>query len=220
MYNNMLFKSLIYIIILLNVVIGQKSSNFATIERASNKSLRISMYSNYTSFNVSIYNPDFVHAFRNNRKELVQVLKQAGAKFLRYPGGTVVEHYHWEKHIFNPDGNDAFESFKKGNSRREFNNKDYMNVDEFITLCQEVGAEPIIVLNIFTGSVKEVASLVSHLNIKNKYKVKYFEIGNDEYHIGIKEKYLNKPRDSYGMTPAEYGTILNDYWSEIKKNIS
>lgn len=108
--------------------------------------------------------------------------------FLRFPGGCGVHKYNWKKTI-GPLAKRPMYQF---------------GIDEFLLLCEKLGAEPIITLSYFTGSNQDIADLVEYLNypvnsgnpngggnwaeIRAKnghaepYRVKYFELGNEIYH--------------------------------------
>ena len=70
-----------------------------------------------------------------------------------------------------------------------------VGTDEFITFCRLIGAEPMIVLNMGTGSVEEAAAWVEYCNgtgntyyanlrrqngHEEPYRIRYWGVGNEE----------------------------------------
>ena len=103
-------------------------------------------------------------------------------RMLRYPGGTAADHYIWN----NPPAG----HFMVGNAST------LITPAQFIDVCRAIGAEPIFQVN--TMSVDQTANRINpnkiemiregaqraaewvrDANIKNKWNVKYWEIGNE-----------------------------------------
>jgi len=139
-------------------------------------------------------------------------LQQQGIKVLRYPGGTLSDAYHWK------DGVGALSSrgyevdaYSPGTTQQVL-----MGTQEFLELCEAVGAQPLITVNVMSGTASEAAAWVTYVNKQNLIssktgkvlpKVKYWEIGN--------EPYLNNalyPK----MTPASYASQAAAFLSAMK----
>ena len=103
-------------------------------------------------------------------------------RMLRYPGGTAADHYIWD----NPSAG----YFMAGNANT------VVTPAQFINLCRTVGAEPIFQVNTMCADqtanrinpnkiemirkgAQHAAEWVRDANIKNKWNVKYWEIGNE-----------------------------------------
>ncbi|GGO11171.1 alpha-L-arabinofuranosidase [Microbispora rosea subsp. aerata] len=130
--------------------------------------------------------------------ETADLLKAAGVKMLRYPGGSYGDIYHWETHTA-PGGYVA-------------PNTDF---DTFISAAKRTGAQPIIIANYGTGTAQEAADWVKYANITKKYGVKYWEIGNENYgngHYGADWEADNHADKS----PAEYARNLVRYADAMK----
>lgn len=120
-------------------------------------------------------------------------------KFLRFPGGTDSDGYLWDVHLL------------YDNSRWPFEDGPHtMDTDEFMTLCRNIDAEPIICVNTelaFFETSQEAIDLagawVTYCNITNDYNVKYWEIGNEPFW---------KTR----FTAAEYANLLTDMATAMK----
>lgn len=68
-------------------------------------------------------------------------------------------------------------------------------VDDFITFCREVGAEPFIQVDMNTYAPDLWADLVKYCNIDHNYNVKYWGIGDEPNHWTTLEGYMTSSRD-------------------------
>lgn len=133
--------------------------------------------------------------------EAVERLKELSIGLLRFPGGTVAQNYDWRTNtLINParwpqNGDGAVAT----------------DTDEFIAVCREVGAEPVLVVNteawVLKGDVaagaREAAEWVRYCNSEKGYGVKYWEIGNENYyHIS--------------QNAEEYAACVNRYARAMK----
>ena len=138
-------------------------------------------------------------------QRMTGMLKRMKTGIIRYPGGAVVEAWHWDQpngsfteDVWNPDRNISMEKTPE----------EYMDLDEYMTVVRAVGAEPLVGVNISSGKLfkKEVdglkmaEGLVRHCIDKN-YGVRYYYIGNEPYHNGAKIK----------RTATEYAEQVNKY---------
>ncbi|CAG1016081.1 alpha-N-arabinofuranosidase [Burkholderiaceae bacterium] len=123
---------------------------------------------------------------------------------LRYPGGTNSDFYRWRNGI----GPIAGRKPTKTLEGKEEVIK--LGTDEFLGLCKRWGCEPIITVNIATGSAEEAADWVRYTNKRGTDlpRVKYWEIGN--------EQYLEAHFPEAKMTPAEYARRANAYIVAMK----
>lgn len=122
-------------------------------------------------------------------------LKEMPCRMLRYPGGEVADNFHWKTNLL--DSNKDFPK-EEGPGELEF--------DEFMVWCREIGAEPILVVNLESGflhgdveaAVREAADWVRYTNIERGYSVKYWEIGNE----------TNLKGTRYSLTSREYAEAV------------
>jgi len=109
---------------------------------------------------------------------IAQRLREMPCRLLRFPGGTAAENYHWRTGTLE--------------NRKRFPFKDgpaTTDTDEFMKLCREVGAEPMLVVNLETSflkgdldaGVREACDWVRYCNKEKGYNVRYWEIGNEQY---------------------------------------
>ncbi|MEV1004283.1 cellulose binding domain-containing protein [Nonomuraea sp. NPDC050202] len=130
--------------------------------------------------------------------ETADLLKDAGMKLLRYPGGSYSDIYHWADHTA-PGGyvapNTDFDTFMRG--------------------VRRTGAQPMVTANYGTGTAEEAAAWVRHANITKGYGVKYWEIGNENYgngHYGT----AWEADDHADKSPNEYARHVVAYADAMK----
>jgi cellulose binding protein with CBM2 domain/fibronectin type III domain protein len=130
--------------------------------------------------------------------EVADLLKGAGVKAMRYPGGSYSDIYHWLDHTA-PGGYVA-------------PNTDF---DHFMAGVRRAGAQPIVTANYGTGSPREAADWVRSANIDKGYGVRYWEIGNENYgngHYGS----AWEADDHADKSPTQYATLVRDYATAMK----
>ncbi|WP_084960379.1 cellulose binding domain-containing protein [Thermoactinospora rubra] len=130
--------------------------------------------------------------------QTADLLRDAGVKLLRYPGGSYSDIYHWADHTA-PGGYVApgtdFDTFMRG--------------------VRRTGAEPMVTANYGTGTAEEAAAWVRHANVTKGYGVKYWEIGNENYgngHYGV----AWEADDHADKSPAEYARHVVAYADAMK----
>jgi hypothetical protein len=113
----------------------------------------------------------------------IEKAKQSGSKFWRWPGGSSSDNYHW-------DGNyGSHVKDHEGNGTTHMTDKSWaVLTDDFIEFCRQTNSEAIFTANYAASrysSVKEAADMaarwVKYCNFEKKYKVRYWEIGNEVY---------------------------------------
>jgi hypothetical protein len=131
-------------------------------------------------------------------------LKAMGVKYLRYPGGNKSDFYFFSV----PPYEESIPTLARtgkgavgGRDRLLHNYSDFavdvLDFDEFITMCREINAEPVLCVAAdeyladypegTTWSTREeliahAVEWVRYANIKNGYNVKYWMIGNESWH--------------------------------------
>ncbi|GAA4634622.1 cellulose binding domain-containing protein [Actinoallomurus vinaceus] len=95
------------------------------------------------------------------------LLKAAGVRMIRYPGGSYGDIFHWKTNTA-PGGYVA-------------PNTDF---DTFMGSVRRVGAQPMIIANYGTGTPDEAADWVRYANVTKGYGAKYWTIGNENYGNG------------------------------------
>lgn len=158
---------------------------------------------------------------------LANALKAMGVKYLRYPGGNKSDMNFFSKAPYNKSeptlartGVDAVAGRNRAlNSDATGYKNDVLDFDEFMSLCNEVGAEPIIVVaadeylvDYPKGStwssketlLKNAVEWVKYANVKKKYNIKYWMIGNESW--GPENK--NSTADIYAQDVIDFSKAM------------
>jgi alpha-N-arabinofuranosidase len=137
-----------------------------------------------------IYEPGSPRADeRGFRRDVLGALRDLNFSVIRYPGGNFLSGYHWR------DGVGPREQRPR---RRELAwhsiETNQFGTNEFVTYCREIGAAPMLGVNMGTGSIEEAASLVEYCNaprgtaladlraahgFPEPHKVQYWCLGNE-----------------------------------------
>ena len=112
-----------------------------------------------------IYKPDHPTAdengFRNDVKELIREL---GVTVVRYPGGNFVSGYNWKDGIGPKEDRPA--KYDPAWKRIETNE---IGTDEFIRYAKEVGFEPMMAVNMGTGTPQDAQEMLDYCNGTGSY---------------------------------------------------
>lgn len=130
------------------------------------------------------------------------LMKAAGVRQLRYPGGSGADDYHWKTHTYG-DGSGWIPS--------------NTNFDRFMATAKKVGAQPILTANYGSGTPQEAADWVKYANVDKGYGVKYWEIGNEVYGNGHYGNGKGWETDTHAdKSPKEYAKNLIAYAKAMK----
>ena len=137
-----------------------------------------------------IYEPSSPRADENGlRADVLAALRELNFRAMRYPGGNFVSGYRWEDGIGPKDQRPR---------RRELAwqsvETNQFGTDEFIRFCREIETEPMLAVNLGTGTIQDAANLVEYCNAptgtqyadmraanghREPYGVKYWCLGNE-----------------------------------------
>ncbi|MCY4062420.1 MAG: alpha-N-arabinofuranosidase [Chloroflexi bacterium] len=137
-----------------------------------------------------IYDPASPQADENGlRTDVFAALRELNFRSMRYPGGNFASGYCWEDGIGPKDQRPA---------RRELAwqsiESNQFGTDEFIHFCREIHAEPMLAVNLGTGTIQDAANLVEYCNAptgshyadlraanghEDPYGIKYWCLGNE-----------------------------------------
>src|ERR1700704_4512211 len=113
-----------------------------------------------------IYDPGSKLSDSNGfRKDVLNDLHQLGVPLIRYPGGNFVSGYNW-LHGVGPKKDRPRELDKAWNSI----NSNQFGTNEFLAWCKAVGTEPLMGLNLGTGTPEDSAALVEYCNVEKGTK--------------------------------------------------
>lgn len=152
-----------------------------------------------------VYEPDSPHADEEGfRKDVVDVVKDMRVPVVRYPGGNFVSGYNWQDGV-GPKENRPRVIEKAWNSIET----NQFGTNEFMSWCKKVGTEPLLAVNLGTGTAAEAANYVEYCNgepgtkyadlrvehgFPNPHKVKTWCLGNE----------MDGPWQMGYMSPTEY----------------
>jgi alpha-L-arabinofuranosidase len=152
------------------------------------------------------------------RMDVVEALKKLKIPVLRWPGGCFADNYHWKDAIGPKNKRKHIENVSWGNVRED----NSFGTNEFLQLCEMMGAEPYLAVNMGGGTVQEAAEWVQYVNHANgtsyltdlreqsgrtnPWHVKYWGVGNESWDCGghmTAEYYVNEYK--------KYATFLTSY---------
>jgi alpha-N-arabinofuranosidase len=186
--------------------------------------------------NLNFFN-DNDHYLKPARK-LSTALREMGVRYLRYPGGDKSDYYLFSVPPYDhavatpsqtgPGTNQSRAEFF--NADRTAYNREVLNFDEYMTVCRETGAEPVIVCAIDTyiqtreklpqairvstreDFLRNAVEWVRYANVEHHDKIKYWMLGNESWlawYKGPDGKY-------YGYEPEVYAQDLVDFSTAMK----
>jgi alpha-N-arabinofuranosidase len=137
-------------------------------------------------------------------RQTADALKAMGVKYLRYPGGNKSDFYFFSKPPWDKSEPTLARTGKGAVGGRDRVLKNYsefavdvLDFDEFIAMCREIGAEPVItvaadeyLVDYPEGCtwptreelIEHAVEWVRYSNVKKDYNVKYWMIGNESWH--------------------------------------
>lgn len=137
-----------------------------------------------------IYDPESPHADENGlRKDVLAALRELNFRSIRYPGGNFLSGYRWEDGVGPKDQRPA-----RRDLAWQSTETNQFGTDEFMAFCKEINTEPMMGVNMGTGSIQDAANLVEYCNAAtgtqyadmraanghpDPYNVKYWCIGNE-----------------------------------------
>ncbi len=144
------------------------------------------------------------------RKDVMDEVKHLGVPIIRYPGGNFVSGYNWLDGV-GPKKDRPIVLDKAWNSL----NTNQFGTDEFLAWCKLVGTEPLMGLNLGTGTPEQAADLVEYCNVEKgtrwsdlrrkhgiaePYKIERWCLGNE----------MDGPWQIGHMSATEYGLKAAD----------
>ncbi len=153
------------------------------------------------------------------RNDIIKALQDLKIPNLRWPGGCFADIYHWKDGIGPKSERKHIENLSWGNVRED----NSFGTNEFLNLCELLGAEPYLAVNMNSGSVQEAVEWVQYTNHANgtsyltdlraksgrdrPWNVKYWGIGNESWDCGgdmTVDHYINLYRQ-YATAMTSYG---------------
>ena len=158
-----------------------------------------------------IYDPGSKLSDSNGfRKDVLDEIRQLGVPIIRYPGGNFVSGYNWLDGV--GPKKDRPRVLDKAWDTIESNQ---FGTNEFLAWCKAASTEPLMGLNLGTGTAEEAAALVEYCNVEkgtrwsdlrrqhgipDAYQVKHWCLGNE----------MDGPWQIGHMSATEYGLKAAD----------
>ena len=172
-----------------------------------------------------IYGGFFVGA--NNKKipnkngirlDVIEALKKLKIPVLRWPGGCFADTYHWKDGVGPLNQRPSMLNVWWGNVKED----NSFGTNEFLNMCEVLGADPYLSGNVGSGTPQELADWVKYtthpngsspmpeLRAKNgrpdPWKVKFWGLGNEAWGCGG-----NMTADHYADVYRQYATFMTDW---------
>jgi alpha-L-arabinofuranosidase len=145
------------------------------------------------------------------RSDVVNFLKPLRLTSLRFPGGILADHYNWRDGV----GPRSARPARPHPMTNEMQANDF-GTDEFISLCKQLGAQPLITANLGTGTVQMAQEWQQYFKSKG-LPVKYWEGGNEIY---LAEPKMPGPMPGNDIriykTPAAYTAVFQQFAQALR----
>jgi len=152
------------------------------------------------------------------RTDVIEALKKLKTPVIRWPGGCFADHYHWKDAIGPKNQRKPIENMMWGNVRED----NSFGTNEFLNMCEMIGAEPYLAVNMGGGTVEEAVDWVKYTNHPNAtsyltdmrqkngrakpWNVKYWGVGNESWDCGG-----HMDVDYYVDQYKKYATMMTSY---------
>lgn len=162
-----------------------------------------------------IFDPESPLSDKNGiRQDVLEKAKELSPTMIRFPGGTFVKTFHWMDGVGPKDQRRPSKNLIWGGI-----NSFGFGTCEFIDYCRAIGCEPVLVVNLSTGTPDEAANWVEYCNgtentyyanlrrshgYEEPFLVKYWALGNEE---------AAEPDAGRHQDPDKY---VEDVWHFIK----
>ena len=161
-----------------------------------------------------IYQPGHPSADEDGfRRDVIKEIKELNIKYVRYPGGNFVSNYRWKDGI----GKNRVPVYDIVWKQYEPN---LFGIDEFMAWAKKTDIEPIMAVNLGSGSPDEAAELVEYCNCETGYWAEQRKLNGHEKPYGIKYWCLGNEMDGewqIGFKSAEdYAKIAKEAAVKMK----
>jgi len=152
------------------------------------------------------------------RLDVIEALKKLKVPVLRWPGGCFADTYHWQDGIGPKAERPSMLNIWWGNVKED----NSFGTNEFLNMCEVLGAEPYLSGNVGSGTPQELADWVKYTThpggsspmpeLRTKYgrqnpwKVKFWGMGNEAWGCGG-----NMTAEHYADVYRQYATFMTDW---------
>jgi alpha-N-arabinofuranosidase len=157
------------------------------------------------------------------RLDVIEALKKLKIPVLRWPGGCFADTYHWKDGIGPKKDRPSMLNIWWGNTKED----NSFGTNEFLNMCELLGAEPYLSGNVGSGSPQELADWIKYtthpngsspmpeLREKNgrpnPWNVKFWGLGNEAWGCGG-----NMKVEHYADVYRQYATFMTDWVNSDK----
>ena len=165
------------------------------------------------------------------RTDVLEALKKLQVPVLRWPGGCFADEYHWMDGIGPVVNRPRMVNNNWGGTVED----NSFGTHEFLNLCELIGCEPYVSLNVGSGTVEEMAKWVEYMTAEEgpmaklrkengrekPWKVKYIGVGNEswgcggsmrpEYYSDLYRRYATYCRNYNGNQLFKIASGASDY---------
>lgn len=157
------------------------------------------------------------------RLDVINALKKLKVPVLRWPGGCFADTYHWRDGVGPKKDRPSMLNIWWGNVKED----NSFGTNEFLNMCEMLGAEPYLSGNVGSGTPQELADWVKYtkhpkgsspmpdLRAKNgrenPWDVKYWGLGNEAWGCGG-----NMTAEHYANVYRQYATFMTDWTNSDK----
>ncbi len=154
------------------------------------------------------------HGYRN---DVLAALKELHVPLLRWPGGCFADEYHWRDGIGPQASRPAMINTHWGGVVEN----NHFGTHEFLNLCEMLGIEPYVCINVGSGTVQEAMEWIEYMtsdanspmaNLRRKngrdqpWHVHYIAVGNESWGCGGEMR-----PEFYADNYRRYNTFLKNY---------
>lgn len=152
------------------------------------------------------------------RLDVIDALKKLKVPVLRWPGGCFADTYHWKDGIGPKNERPSMLNVWWGNVKED----NSFGTNEFLNMCEVLGAEPYLSGNVGSGTPQELTDWVKYTThpagsspmpeLRTKYgrpnpwKVKLWGMGNEAWGCGG-----NMTAEHYADVYRQYATFMTDW---------
>ena len=170
----------------------------------------------YGGFYVGENNPKIPNV-NGVRSDVIEALKKLKIPVLRWPGGCFADTYHWKDGIGPKDKRPSMLNVWWGNVKED----NSFGTNEFLNMCELLGAQPYISGNVGSGSPQELSDWVKYADHPNgsspmtdlrqkngrtnPWNVKYWGLGNEAWGCGG-----NMTAEYYANVYRQFATFMNN----------
>lgn len=172
------------------------------------------------------------------RNDVLQALRDIKVPVMRWPGGCFADEYHWMDGIGPQENRPRMVNNNWGGTVED----NSFGTHEFLNLCELLGCEPYVSMNMGSGTVEETAKWVEYMTAKDgpmaklrkqngreePWKVKYIGVGNEswgcggnmriEYYADLYRRYATYCREYDGNRLFKVASGASDYdyhWTDV-----